>query len=116
MKSVYEVICVDFDGTLVEHRFPEIGRPKDAVIEWVKQHQKLGTKLILWTCREDHPSRAYLAEAVTYCQEMLGITFDAVNENIEKNRNLCFATRKPLADVYLDDRAINVEYLDNLNK
>ena len=32
-------ICVDFDGTVVDHRYPEIGEPVPAAIKWLLRIQ-----------------------------------------------------------------------------
>lgn len=44
-----KIIAVDFDGTLCENKWPEIGEPKKGVIEYLKERRKNGAKLILWT-------------------------------------------------------------------
>lgn len=93
------VIAVDFDGTLCEDAFPEIGMPNIYLIEALKSHQKNGDKLILWTCR----CGKYLDKAVEWCKEQ-GLIFDAVNENvpdiIAKYGN---GGPKVFADLYIDD-------------
>ena len=43
------VIAVDFDGTIVEHEYPKIGRPIPFAIETLLQLQQDGHILILWT-------------------------------------------------------------------
>lgn len=97
-----KIIAVDFDGTLCENAWPEIGEPRQAVIDYVRDQQRQGAKLILWTNR----SGEKLDEAVRWCGRH-GIIFDAVNENlpemIEYFQNDC---RKVFANEYIDDRAI----------
>ncbi len=51
------VIAVDFDGTIVEHEYPAIGRPIPFAIETLLQLQKDNHKLILWTVREGNCCR-----------------------------------------------------------
>ena len=85
-------IAVDFDGTIVEHKYPAIGKERPFAI---------GIKLILWTAREGE----LLEEAVEYCRKR-GLEFYAVNsstpeEDLFHNRD---RTSKVLADVYIDDR------------
>lgn len=101
------IIAVDFDGTIVEHHFPEIGKVKGNAIEALIKMKKAGHKLILWTCRNDADQslsgRKVLTEAVDFCKKM-GLTFDAVNSNLpELDIN---PTPKIYADLYIDDRAI----------
>ena len=115
-------IAIDFDGTLCEDCFPEIGTPKTAVINLVKRLKQLGVKTILWTCRKDDKNRLYVAEAVEWCRQQ-GLIFDAVNENLpEIQERWGGDTRKVWVDYYLDDKALGcsvefdlrqlVEYLE----
>ena len=47
----FNIIAVDFDGTLCENKWPEIGEPNNELIAYLKKRQEAGDKLILWTCR-----------------------------------------------------------------
>ena len=111
MKRYYDTIAVDFDGTLCEYAFPEIGEPKHLVISFVKQHAARGTKIILWTCRENGTRRALLDEAVAFCAAH-EIPLYAVNENPANTYAGQYgverAGRKVFADLYIDDKALNV--------
>lgn len=95
-------IAFDFDGTVCEHAFPDIGPENRRVIEYLQTKKAQGAKLILWTCREDRPERAYLTEAAEWCRKQ-GISIDYINENPEVD----FGYPKIYADVYIDDRAVN---------
>ena len=46
------VIAVDFDGTIVEHRYPAIGKELPFAIETLQKLASEGHRLILWTVRE----------------------------------------------------------------
>ena len=95
------VIAVDFDGTIVEHRYPSIGAELPFAIETLKRLVEEGHRLILWTVREGR----LLDEAVAFCRER-GLEFYAVNRDYpeeEKNRNNHFS-RKLKADLWIDDR------------
>ncbi len=96
------IIAVDFDGTIVEHKYPDIGKPIPFAIETLKELQKQGNRIILWTYR----SGKYLDEAVEYCKSK-GLEFYAVNEN-EPNEHFDpnVMSRKVYADVYIDDRNV----------
>ena len=72
------IIAVDFDGTLCENKWPEIGMPNEELIEYLKKRQAAGEKLILWTNRVDER----LDEAVKWCEEH-GLVFDAVDGCVE---------------------------------
>ena len=100
-KYILMVIAIDFDGTIVEHRYPSIGRELPFAIETLKKLTEEGHRLILWTVREGR----LLDEAVAFCRER-GLEFYAVNRDYpeeEKNRNNHFS-RKLKADLWIDDR------------
>lgn len=100
MKS--EVFAVDFDGTLCENAWPDIGEPHFDIINWVKQLKSDGHKIILWTCREGNA----LNNAIGWCASH-GIFFDAINDNLEEHKTQFGGnSRKILADYYIDDKAI----------
>lgn len=46
-----KIIAVDFDGTLCENKWPEIGEPMFGTIAYLLKEKEQGAKLILWTCR-----------------------------------------------------------------
>lgn len=95
-------IAVDFDGTIVEHRYPEIGEDKLFAFETLKQLQKQGHRLLLWTFRAGKE----LNEAVEYCREK-GLEFYAVNKSYpEEVFDESKISRKIDADVFIDDRNI----------
>lgn len=97
------IIAVDFDGTIVEHRYPAIGKERPFATETLKKLIKDGHRLILWTVREGR----LLEEAVEFCRER-GVEFYAVNRDYpeeEKERNNHFS-RKLKADVWIDDRNV----------
>lgn len=94
------VIAVDFDGTIVEHRYPEIGREIPFAIDTLRTLQREGHRLILWSVREDK----LLDDAIEFCRQR-GLEFYAVNTNYpeEKTGHEHFS-RKLKADVFIDDR------------
>lgn len=94
-------IAVDFDGTIVEHKYPAIGREIPFAIETLKKLRNEHHKLILWTVREGR----LLDEALAFCRER-GLEFYAVNRDYpeeEKERNNHYS-RKLKADIFIDDR------------
>ena len=95
------IIAVDFDGTIVEHKFPEIGKELPFAIETLKLIQQKGHKLILWTYR----SGKELEEAVKFCEKR-GLFFHAVNNDFEGEEFDNTYSRKIYADMYIDDRNI----------
>ena len=97
----YNIIAVDFDGTLCDECFPNIGEPNLPLIYALLEQKRLGIKLILWTCR----CGDRLSEAVEWCK-LQGLTFDAVNENLPEIIDLYGSdSRKITADLYIDDKS-----------
>lgn len=98
------IIAVDFDGTLVDHVFPEIGQPVPGAFKWLKQFQGAGAKLILWTMRCDEEDSFvdahYLQKAIEFCGEQ-GVEFWAVNCNPEQST--WSTSPKAYAHIYIDD-------------
>ena len=96
-------IAVDFDGTIVEHRYPKIGKELPFATQTLRMLIEDRHKLILWSVRDGK----LLEEAVEWCRER-GIEFYAVNkdfpeEDLEKNQHF---SRKLKADIWIDDRNI----------
>lgn len=91
------IIAVDFDGTIVEHRYPDIGREKPFAIETLKKLTEEQHRLILWTVRKGK----LLQEAVEFCRTR-GLDFYAVNRNFPEENEP--EERKLRADLWIDDR------------
>ncbi len=72
-----KIIAVDFDGTLCENKWPEIGEANEDMIYYLRKRQAEGDKLILWTCRVGD----MLRKAINWCYNY-GLIFNAVNENL----------------------------------
>lgn len=105
MDEYRKVIAVDFDGTLFENKWPDIGNPIWPVIDAAKKEAAAGTELVLWTTREGDKLR----EALESC-EKVGLTFCAVNKNAPVLMKLWGNDpRKIGAAEYWDDHAVNVD-------
>lgn len=96
-------IAVDFDGTIVTHEYPKIGREIPFAIETLKMLIRDQHRLILWSVREGE----LLQEAVDWCKER-GVEFWAVNKDYpeESYENNNHFSRKLKADFFIDDRNI----------
>ena len=96
-----KIIAVDFEGTLVERRYPEIGPPNVDVFRKLAEEKKKGNRIILVTCREGK----MLDIALDFCRKF-GIEFDAANDNLpDVIEGFGFNPRKVYADEYWEDRA-----------
>ncbi|KXB39995.1 hypothetical protein HMPREF1870_01820 [Bacteroidales bacterium KA00344] len=96
-------IAVDFDGTVVTHRYPEIGEELPFATETLRMLIKDHHRLILWTVREGK----LLQEAIDWCHER-GVDFWAINRDYpeEEEENNNHFSRKLKADYFIDDRGI----------
>ena len=105
MSKLPYIVAVDFDGTLCEDAFPEIGAPKEDMIQLIKTYKEIGCKIILWTCR----NREHLIRAVDWCMDQ-GLEFDAVNHNLPELQEMFGGdTRKVFADIYIDDKNVLIQ-------
>ena len=94
------IIAVDFDGTIVEHRYPEIGKEIPFATDTLRMLMKDKHKLILWSVREGK----LLDDAVNWCKDR-GVEFFAVNKDFpEEDDDKCHFSRKIKADMFIDDR------------
>lgn len=104
----YNIIAVDFDGTLCFDEYPGVGKLNMYAVGVLTKFRRNGGKLILWTCRHDKP----LEDAVQALRDA-GLEFDAVNANdpehmdswVEKTGDTNFSP-KVYADLYIDDKAL----------
>lgn len=92
------IIAIDFDGTIVEHAYPEIGPPVPQALDWMKWFQLAGVKLVLWTMR----SEGHLEAALQYLRDN-GVEVWSANHNPEQTWT---TSPKCYADAYIDDMAV----------
>lgn len=98
-------VAVDFDGTVVDHQYPNIGADVPKAVETLKDMTRLGYRLILYTMRSD----AKLFEAVSWYKTR-GIDLYAIQKNPTQatwtNSNKCYA------ELYIDDAAFGAPLVD----
>lgn len=92
-------IAVDFDGTIVEHKYPEIGEALPGAFHTLKALSEQGHKLILWTFRDGEELEA----AIEFCMEN-GVMFWTVNKSFPEEEFNRYVSRKIDADIYIDDK------------
>jgi hypothetical protein len=93
------IICVDFDGTIVEHAYPAIGEPVPLALDIILELQKQGHGIILFTMRHGET----LDAAVEYLTDA-GIRLYGVNENPKQKE--WTESPKVYGHHYIDDAAI----------
>lgn len=97
------IIAVDFDGTIVTHEYPKIGKEIPFAVQTLKMLANEGHQLILWSVREGQ----LLEEALDWCRKR-GLEFYAANKDFpeeDRSKNNHFS-RKLKADLWIDDRNV----------
>lgn len=104
------IFATDFDGTLCENKFPDIGKPNIKLINYLIAERKSGNEVILYTMREGY----ILDKAIEWCKNY-GLKFDSVNDNIPRMKEFYKNNpRKIFANVYIDDHNLKGEIADEL--
>lgn len=103
----YKVVAVDFDGTIVESKYPAVGPLIPRAKEVMQKYKNAGGQILIWTCRTDSD----LDDAVSFLVAN-DIPFDAVNKHFQWQIDVfhsafphcCPDGRKLAADMYIDDK------------
>lgn len=105
------IIAIDFDGTIVEHKFPSIGPLIPGAKEMINNLCDDGHQIIIWTTRSSYSE----IEVVEFLQNS-GINYHYINQNAKKFIDLLQSQpmfgkyehepRKIYADIYIDDRSL----------
>jgi len=97
------ILAIDFDGTIVDDKHPEIGELKDGAKEAINQLYNDGYTIIIWSCRNG----IHKARAIEFLVKS-GIKFHRFNEscpvNLSEHKGV--DTRKVYANLYIDDRML----------
>lgn len=97
------IIAIDFDGTIVTHEYPRIGKLAPYAKEVINELAAAGHELFLWTMREDRGRNMTLSEAAMFLEDE-GINIHKFNHSPAQ-----FSTSpKQYAHIYIDDAAIGV--------
>jgi len=99
MSNQQVIIGVDFDGTVVRHRYPEVGEPCDGALEVLRECVRKGAKIVLWTMR----SGSSLVDACMYLKDA-GIDIWGVNKN--PHQHTWTQSPKAYCNIYIDDAAL----------
>jgi len=95
-------IVIDFDGTICEHKFPDIGEPMPGVKEALETLKKSGFRIIVHTCR-----------TASYWKDVLPGNQIKLVEGFMKYHKLPYDViwthDKPIGIAYIDDKAIRFD-------
>ena len=105
------IYAVDFDGTIVKNKYPEIGELFPHCLDVLRRLQKNGDEVILWTCRTGNE----LQSAIDFLENNNFIP-DKINDHSEKAKKAYpdSRPRKIYADFYIDDNSYLLK-LNNMN-
>jgi len=106
MAKLEKIIAVDFDGTIVEHKFPEIGELIPGAKETLNKWHEQGIQVIIWTCRNQVDPACGEDSTIFAARKFLDenrIKYATINEHAPRMPfRLC--STKVFADMYIDDR------------
>lgn len=107
------ILAVDFDGTIVEDQWPDIGDLKPNCKEILNAlHDIYNCEILIWTCRDtEYGGSAKVAEFLT----KQGVKFDCINTNTDYIKNAFKVnkdSRKVYADLYIDDKSLHFAISD----
>jgi hypothetical protein len=112
--KVPKTIAVDFDGTLCDFNYPDIGPPKPGAIEALTRFRAEGYQVVIWSCRTcsyymdifcpdgEAPADRKVYQDMKAWLDRHGVPYDWIDMG-DKG--------KPMCDFYVDDKA--VRFKDN---
>jgi hydroxymethylpyrimidine pyrophosphatase-like HAD family hydrolase len=104
-------IYLDFDGTVVEHDYPQIGKLNPHSLEVIKKLQAAGHQIILNTMRVEFEDES-IREALDFINHNQTVTGINISQQTERK---IFPQRwnldKIKDDIYIDDMAANIPLL-----
>jgi hypothetical protein len=98
-----KIIAVDFDGTCVEHSYPDVGKELPGCVVVLRQLVEAGHDLILWTMRCDSESAGPVLTDVVEWFKKNEIALFGINGNPDQDWSL---SPKAYAHLYIDDAAL----------
>lgn len=114
MKKRKLTLAIDFDDTIVNSKWPDIGELKPFAKEVINElYNDYNCDIIIWTCRENKE----LQDVYEFLNKN-DIKYTTINENTPAIIK-CWSNlncRKVFADLYIDDRGIytpnNINWID----
>lgn len=99
MENTQLIIAVDFDGTVVKHKYPAVGDTVEGSVETLQKLVDKGHKIVLWTMRD----KSELEDAVKWFEEK-NIPLHGTNSN--PDQSAWTSSPKAYAQLYIDDAAL----------
>jgi len=109
--------CFDFDGTICGYAFPGCGPPRREIIRGMHMLRQQGWRIIIYSSRANsdwaEPERTRGCEEMIHYLVSCGVPFDQI-WGLALNTGQCGwafepdRIGKPVAHVYVDDRAVMV--------
>ncbi|MCM8525233.1 MAG: hypothetical protein NE327_01865 [Lentisphaeraceae bacterium] len=93
------IIAVDFDGTCVREKYPEVGEDLPGAVQTLHALVAREHKIILWTCREGKE----LEDAIQWYKDR-DIELYGINETPLDGDFRSDGGRKVYANLYIDDK------------
>jgi hydroxymethylpyrimidine pyrophosphatase-like HAD family hydrolase len=105
----YKLIAIDFDGTIVEEAFPELGALKPHAKRVMQRIRNEGGRIAIWTARNKR-----FDEAIQTFLKDNDIPFDVYNDHFPENKEKYnwtaeLGSPKIFAEIYIDDRGYGVK-------
>ena len=117
-KFNFDVIAVDFDGTLIrggQYPYADVREVNCEMVSLVKYWMGCSNiKLVLWSCRDINSDPKAYANMIRFCK-YYGLEFDAINDNIQEYKDVGVKCRKIIADIYVDDNSASLNNLKSIN-
>lgn len=112
MNNDFRIYCIDFDGTIVQDKWPEIGELIPETAELIRAIKARGDYWILYTMR----SEENLQEALDFLGEN-DLIPDTVNDNLPLHvKKWGNNPRKIFADCYIDNHNLGGLDLEAIRK
>lgn len=99
MTKKISVVAVDFDGTLVDSRYPDIGPTVPYALEVVKKLIESGIDVVIYTVRDGQALR----DAEKWCKDN-GLKIAGANYHPARDYGPTFPPSKLDADLFIDDK------------
>ena len=97
------IIAIDFDGTIVSHKYPHTGDPRPGVKQAIDKLRSKGYYILIYSCR----TSTEINDTDDGCIQQAQIITDTLNRYDIPFDEICMYN-KPIAIAYFDDRAIAV--------